>query len=137
MKNLIKNKQGMTLVEIVCAILILGIMVSMFSSGVITATRILTRAIHYKNSSSATASTVETGFIEESNDPKVSVSVDTQTNTPVIIALSDGTNIYSYGNYMVAEDVGSNGSNGTFIKYKEFLPSSYSYDVAAVPVVGD
>ena len=131
MKTL-KNNAGMTLVEIVLSIMILAIGAFMLAEGFSASARINNRATNLKNSSLAASSTLEVEEVVESNDPAVDVSYETKDGGEITISYkdADGSNktLKQSGEYAEAED------SGTGLKYKEFYPNNFSFDVPATPV---
>lgn len=131
MKTL-KNNAGMTLVEIVLSIMILAIGAFMLAEGFSASARINNRATNLKNSSLAASSTLEVEEVVESNDPAVEVSYGTVDAGQLTIAYKDSDGVSKTftqnGQYAEAEDA------GTGLKYKEFYPDNFSFDVPADPV---
>ncbi len=134
MKTLNNNK-GLTLVEIVLAILILGMSATMLALTFSSAMRILNRATLYKNISASAAATVE---LEEKQEPIGGETFD------VDIAQSDGTLtiVYTKNNvpdqkiemigqytYGLAEKDDVN----AHLRYKEFIPENAGTVPAEVP----
>ena len=131
MKTL-KNNAGMTLVEIVLSIMILAIGSFMLAEGFSASARINNRATNLKNSSLAASSSIEVEEVVESNDPAVDITYDTVDAGQITISYKDSDGVTksfkSNGQYAEAED------SGTGLKYKEFCPDNFSFEVPADPV---
>ena len=133
--KVINNNKGLTLVEIVLAIVILGISGLMLATTFSSAMRIINRATLYKNISTSAASAVELEDTEDAiNKDAYSTAINEENATITITYTKDGetasTNIS--GQFMYGS-AGDNGANA-HLRYKEFLPSNYSYDIPADPV---
>ena len=133
--KVLNNNKGLTLVEIVLAILILGMSGLMLATTFSSAMRILNRATLYKNISSSAAATVE---LEEEQDviggDTYYVGIAEENSTVTITYEKDGatktttmSGQYMYGSAEKADA-------DAHLRYKEFLPSNYSYDIPANPV---
>ena len=131
MKTL-NNKSGMTLVEIVLSIIILAIGSLMLASGFSTSARINVRATTLRNSSTTASSTLEIEEAVQSSNPDVNVTYDTIDAGEITITYKDANNqektFKQNGQYAEAED------SGTGLKYKEFHPDNFSFEVPADPV---
>ena len=133
--KVLNNNKGMTLVEIVLAIVILGMAGLMLATTFSSAMKILNRATLYKNISASAASSVE---LEEKQDAiggdTYNVDIAEENSTVTITYTKDGatkTTTMS-GQYMYGSAEKSD--IDAHLKYKEFLPSNYSYDIPANPV---
>lgn len=141
------NNKGLTLVEIIISLLILGIISTMFASCFATAARILNRATTYKNAVSAASSSVEVQETISSTDDRVVI----ETNADEITLNDEGSEIITMncekwsrtnenadfkkassfniqdvkGVYLVAEETKS-----TELTFKEFLPNNVGSKVA-------
>ncbi len=145
--KVLSNKKGLTLVEIVLAILILGMSATMLALTFSSAMRILNRATLYKNISTSAAASVEledAGF--EKNDDRENeqgpigadtydVSVARDTNDSITITYTkDGATKTTTSNGLFMYGTASKDDANVNLRYKEFLPQNYSYNVPATPI---
>lgn len=112
--NLKLNNKGMTLVEIVISLLILGIIGVSFTECIVSTTRIINRATLYKNESA-----------------KASAAVEVQDTTKTDIAegtfkfkTSDNKSVTATGEYVSNKIEGT--STETGLTYKEFVSGNSS-----------
>lgn len=132
------NNKGMTLVEMIISIVILGLAATLLVQSFVSSMNVITRATLYRNASATIASSIETEDAEVSKDPNVKseVKYTSAAVKPVKVVLQNGTQLQISGSYIEGKDVGSTGNNGTGLKYHEFLPSNYGFEVPASPVDG-
>lgn len=132
------NNKGMTLVEMIISIVILGMAATMLVQSFVSSMNVINRATLYRNASATIASSIETEDAEVSKDPNVKseVKYTSAAVKPVKVVLQNGTQLQVSGSYIESKDVGSTGNNGTGLKYHEFLPSNYGFEVPASPVDG-
>ena len=114
MMNLKLNNKGMTLVEIIISLVILGIIGVSFTECLVSTTRILNRATLYKNESSKASAAVE---IQDSKDTNV-------TQGTMKFKTSDGKQIEAIGEYISNQPEKT--STDTGLIYKEFVAGSSS-----------
>ena len=110
--NLRQNNKGMTLVEMIISILILGIIGVSFAECFVSTTRILNRATLYKNESAKAAEAVEVQDTSDTDYVEGSI-------TFVVNRGTEKVNIVSKGDYIINKVEGN--SDETGLKYKEFL----------------
>ncbi|MBQ0014497.1 MAG: type II secretion system protein [Oscillospiraceae bacterium] len=126
------NNKGMTLVEVVLAIVILGIGAMMLAEGFSAAARMTNRATHYRNASVATSSTLEVEEVVESKDPKVSVDLDYKDASSGITIKYKKNGVDNTltlpGQYAISNET------NTDLTYREFCPDNFSFVVPAEPV---
>ena len=126
------NNKGMTLVEVVLAILILGIGAMMLAEGFTASARMTNRATRYRNASVAASSSIETEEAYPSSDPSVTITYQkSNSNESITIKYKEGNadkTIVQKGKYSEAND--SNSS----LTYKEYTPYSDTFDVSAEAV---
>lgn len=118
MKTL-KNNSGMTLVEIVLSILILGIGTMMLATCFSSAARITNRATMLKNASLAASSSIEVEDTVTSKDPNVDVAYSQSESPKVTISYTKNGSEGKFeqsGQYAEAKD------SGTGLTYREFCP---------------
>ncbi len=132
--NVLKSKGGMTLVEVVIAILIFSIVGITLISGFSTAANITTKGMRYKNASTNTSSTLELEEVQTSKD----------VNVTTTFGYTDSSTItYSYKNGTVEGELSAEGiyglskETGTGLTYKEFYPNILQFDVAADDISPD
>ena len=126
--KILKSKSGMTLVEIIVAILVLGIISISFASCFATAARILNRATLYKNASSTTSSTLELEEVQTSKDPNVSASFEYTDSSTITYSYKNGA---TEGNLSAVGLYGLSNDSGTGLTYKEFYPNNFDFEVEA------
>ncbi len=118
MKTL-KNNSGMTLVEIVIAILILGIGSMMLATCFTSAARMTNRATQLKNASLAASSSIEIEEAVESQDPDVEIDYNQSESPKITISYTkngDNKTLQQSGQYAEAKDSSTN------LTYREFCP---------------
>lgn len=103
------NNKGMTLVEIIISLVILGIIGVSFTECFVSSTRILNRATLYKNESAKATEAVE---VQDSND------IDVSTGT-IKFKVSNGKSVTASGDYVSNKIAGN--SDQTGLIYKEFV----------------
>lgn len=138
------NNKGMTLVEMVLAILILGIAGIMLVESFVSSMNIINRATLLKNASTAASNSVELQNVQTSPDKDVKIAWDNTLNKNgeskiKIKATATKENANSrdieceiVGTYIVAHE-----TNGTNLRYREFLPNDFSFNVPASSVDGN
>ena len=114
MMNLKLNDKGMTLVEIVISIVILGIIGISFTECLVTSTRIVNRATLYKNESAKASEAVEIQDTKNTNIAQGTMKFKT----------SDGKQIEAIGEYISNQPEKT--STDTGLIYKEFVAGSSS-----------
>lgn len=131
MKTL-NNKSGMTLVEVILAILILAMGAMMLAEGFSSAARMTNRATHYRNASAATSSTLEVEEEVESKDPNVDVNLDyNDASSGITITYKKNgvdKTLTLPGQYAISNE------QSTDLTYREFCPDNFSFVVPAEPV---
>lgn len=128
------DNKGMTLVEMILSILILGIASVMLVESFVSSMKIVNRATLYKNASSAVSSSIELDSEQTSKDAAVKTKIthtSAQSN-PVKLTINGGSSVEVKGEYIECADIGGS----TKLKYHEYLPSNYSYDIPANPTNG-
>ena len=80
----LKNKKGMTLVEMIIGILLLAIAGIMLAQSFASCANIINRATLYRNASDATSSSIELQEEQDSKDAYVSVDLSTDTSVKTI-----------------------------------------------------
>lgn len=131
MKTL-KSNSGMTLVEVVLAILILAIGSFMLAEGFSASARITNRATLLRNSSVAASSSLEVEEALESKDPKINIDYSDDTSGSITVKYKIGGTEQQFtqsGQYSIAKDTGE-----TNLRYREFCPNNFSFEVPADPV---
>jgi len=125
------NNKGMTLVELVLAMLILGIIGVSLISCFVSSFNMLNRATLYKNISTSAAATVELGEKQDPISDDYEVGVSEKNGQLTVRYKKDNADkqLTMNGQFILGnankEDVSAN------LTYKEFLPSNFSYDVPA------
>jgi len=128
------NNKGMTLVEIVLAIVILGMAGLMLATTFSSAMRILNRATLYKNVSTSATETVEVAEKQDTVNGQT-FDVSTQEKNGSLTVTYEGSASGSFqmaGQYYTANS--SKADESVDLTYKEFLPSNFSYELPADPV---
>ena len=108
------NNKGMTLVEVIISLVILGIIGVTFTECLVSSTRILNRATLYKNESAKASAAVE---IQDSSDTKI-------VNGTMKFKTSNNVIVTAPGEYISNEP--SDTSVETGLIYKEFVAGSSS-----------
>ena len=125
------NNKGMTLVELVLAMLILGIIGVSLISCFVSSFNMLNRATLYKNISTSAAATVELGEKQDPISDEYEVGVSEKNGQLTVKYKKDNADkqLTMNGQFILGnankKDVSAN------LTYKEFLPSNFSYDVPA------
>ncbi|MBQ0135855.1 MAG: hypothetical protein KBS43_03885 [Oscillospiraceae bacterium] len=131
MKTL-KSNSGMTLVEIVLAILIMSLGTFMLAEGFSASARITNHATLIRNSSVAASSSLEVEEAVDSKDDAVNIEYSDDTSGTITVSYNDGSGNKQFtqnGQYAKAVDTGS-----VNLKYREFCPNNFSFEVPADPV---
>ena len=108
------NNKGMTLVEVIISLVILGIIGVTFTECLVSSTRILNRATLYKNESAKASAAVEVQDTKETNISQGTMRFKT----------SDGKQIEAVGEYISNKTEKT--STDTGLIYKEFVAGSSS-----------
>ena len=136
------NNKGLTLVEIVLAILILGISSLMLATTFSSAMRILNRATLYKNMSTSAAATVELESSQDSLIPdEYEVSDDSEDANIKITYIKEGVT-YSGDNGVPINGryfygIVNSDSSSAHITYKEFQSGISSNDGMSYDILDD
>ena len=127
----LKNKKGMTLVEMIIGIMLLAIAGIMLAQSFASCANIINRATLYRNASDATSSSIE--LQEKQNSKYSNVSVDLRTDTSVktiriVGKKKNGTTINKTvnGELIVGSDTGKSS-----LTYREFLPGTFDFVINA------
>ena len=132
------NNKGMTLVELIVGVVLLAICSLMLMRGFSTSANLVKKASVLKNASTLAANTVELQTVQTSPYDLVEVELDNTLNasgkTTVTIkakktkpgTVSKDLSCTVEGMYIVAKE-----TKGTNLKYKEFLPNDFSFEVDA------
>ena len=135
--KVLNSKSGMTLVEMVLAILILGIGSIMLTECFSSAARMTNRATLYRNASVAASSTLELEEEYGSNDPEVNISYNTKDpGVPIVIKYKENEN-GPEKNFELEGNYGEANDSGTGLTYREFYPDNFSFNVIADPVTSN
>ncbi len=127
----LKNKKGMTLVEMIIGILLLAIAGIMLAQSFASCANIINRATLYRNASDATSSSIELQEEQDSKDANVSVDLSTDTSVKTIRIVGkkkNGTTINKTinGELIVGSDTGKSS-----LTYREFLPGTFDFVINA------
>ena len=127
----LKNKTGMTLVEMIIGILLLAIAGIMLAQSFASCANIINRATLYRNASDATSSSIELQEEQDSKDANVSVDLSTDTSVKTIRIVGkkkNGTTINKTinGELIVGSDTGKSS-----LTYREFLPGTFDFVINA------
>lgn len=127
----LKNKKGMTLVEMIIGILLLAIAGIMLAQSFASCANIINRATLYRNASDATSSSIELQEEQGSKDANVSVDLRTDTSVKTIRIVGkkkNGTTINKTvnGELIVGSDTGKSS-----LTYREFLPGTFDFVINA------
>ncbi len=142
------NNKGVTLVEIVISIVILGIAGIMLVNSFSTVSNLIYRGNIYKNANSAVASSIELQEPIESSDANIEVSVNTDelvmfSENAEAITLncevwkrSTSTSDFKKASSFLVKDVTgifveAKETKSTNLKYKEFLPTNSGQLISA------
>ena len=126
--NILKNKSGMTLVEMVVAIGIMALVGITLVTGFTGAANITNRAMLFKNASTTTSSTLELEEVQTSRDEAVSTSFDYTDTSTITYNYKKGSTegqLSAVGLYGLSEEA------GTGLTYKEFYPNNFQFEVEA------
>lgn len=107
------NNKGMTLVEIVIALCILGIVGITFASGFASTAKVLNMATLYKNESAAASNAVE---LQDKNSGTVFSDKDDS------IVFSNGQKKITVSGQLITNDTSN---SQTELRYKEFISGSF------------
>ncbi|MDO4833323.1 MAG: type II secretion system protein [Clostridia bacterium] len=127
----LKNKKGMTLVEMIIGIMLLAIAGIMLAQSFASCANIINRATLYRNASDATSSSIELQEEQGSKDANVSVDLRTDTSVKTIRIVGkkkNGTTINKTvnGELIVGSDTGKSS-----LTYREFLPGTFDFVINA------
>ena len=127
----LKNKKGMTLVEMIIGILLLAIAGIMLAQSFASCANIINRATLYRNASDATSSSIELQEEQDSKDANVYVDLSTDTSVKTIRIVGkkkNGTTINKTvnGELIVGSDTGKSS-----LTYREFLPGTFDFVINA------
>lgn len=127
----LKNKKGMTLVEMIIGIMLLAIAGIMLAQSFASCANIINRATLYRNASDATSSSIELQEEQGSKDANVSVDLRTDTSVKTIRIVGkkkNGTTINKTvnGELIVGSDPGKSS-----LTYREFLPGTFDFVINA------
>ncbi len=127
----LKNKKGMTLVEMIIGIMLLAIAGIMLAQSFASCANIINRATLYRNASDATSSSIELQEKQNSKDANVSVDLRTDTSVKTIRIVGkkkNGTTINKTvnGELIVGSDTGKSS-----LTYREFLPGTFDFVINA------
>lgn len=127
----LKNKKGMTLVEMIIGIMLLAIAGIMLAQSFASCANIINRATLYRNASDATSSSIELQEEQDSKDANVSVDLSTDTSVKTIRIVGkkkNGTTINKTvnGELIVGSDTGKSS-----LTYREFLPGTFDFVINA------
>lgn len=132
--NVLKNKNGMTLVEMVVGIAVMAIVGVTLVTGFSGAANITNKANQFKNASTTTSSTLELEEVQTSKDDAVSTSFDYTDTTTITYTYKNGATegqLSAVGLYGLSEE------SGTGLTYKEFYPNNFQFEVEADDIEED
>ena len=139
MKNI--NNKGMTLVEMIIGVLILGIAGTMLASSMAASTRLIDRASIFKYVSSAAASSIELAEAQECADKNYTIDLNDYNDSTAAKKITIKCEKYgSSGNKtddltfnIDGSLIESSETDTTNLHYREFLPTNFAFVVDAEP----
>ena len=138
--NLSNNKKGLTLVEIIIAICILGLIGTAFASCIASSLKIVNKATLYKNASATAQSMIELqdeNYAKSKNyDDNIDVSLTKSGNMSCNIkyktytkgADQDDVDKLPESSFTINGDIlSASDKKGSKLTYREFLPGNYYF----------
>lgn len=136
------NNKGMTLVEMIIGTALLAIAGIMLVSSFTASTRIINRATIFKNVSSAAASSIELEEVQACKDERYAIELNDYNASSQAKKITvkcekfnasgnkiEDINFDIDGSYIIASE-----SDDTNLKYREYLPTNFTFVVDADPV---
>lgn len=127
----LKNKKGMTLVEMIIGIMLLAIAGIMLAQSFASCANIINRATLYRNASDATSSSIELQEEQNSKDANVSVDLRTDTSVKTIRIVGKKKNGATINKTVNGELIVSSDTGKSSLTYREFLPGTFDFVINA------
>lgn len=127
----LKNKKGMTLVEMIIGIMLLAIAGIMLAQSFASCANIINRATLYRNASDATSSSIELQEEQNSKDANVSVDLRTDTSVKTIRIVGKKKNGATINKTVNGELIVGSDTGKSSLTYREFLPGTFDFVINA------
>lgn len=131
MKEILNNKKGMTLVEMIIGIALLAIAGIMLVQSFASCANIINRATLYRNASDATSSSIELQEKQVSRDSNVSVDLQTDSNVKSIKIVGKKKNGATINKTVNGELIVGTDNGKSELTYREFLPGTFEFVINA------